>query len=950
MSTQFNRDIDYWNHKVKAFLHDPPDKAIHIPGHEARANRLLDALGIQASLDPAEYKAADIIASGMDRAVLPGYSPDAQKNGAIDFCRHPAVTHPTGADGQLSLSLPISNRKELLHQVETEMCALLKKDVGQFTDGRGLSEQSLYKGSEASFAPARFHYLFFLLRRRLAEKNIGGLGGLWHRMPADTRIPDHSIWQHSGLVSALASCFRLSDKNQAGLMVFNIAPIQDFIGRARKLRDYWAGSIILSWLAFEGIKAVIFELGADHILYPSLHGQPLIDDLLCAWQMDGLADKQSNSHGVASFPNKFVCLVPVGMENEIAERIQQAIQDKWLALGQATLARVEKLVGPDEYITRQFTRQMGTYWEYSWAATPLLVKQNKTAIAELLPEEGITTLFAFVEDTDKLLAEKNINSGSGQGPLYGASHRLAQTMLAAGKSYRTEQREKEPGIKCDMFGEFEALRFAFKDGDDHNPPPTQDPFWQTLKEEWNPKSDFGRSERLCAIGLVKRLAYQVCRSMDDHPLKKMFKNAGNFPSTTEMALHDWHRQLERHAREDSKLAAELAEFSGNSAAQLAQWFHAINEPEQVQRGGYEITDIDERQKQSAGKIFLKHHKVKDVHKYYALLMMDGDRMGSLVNGETLGARWKSVLHPELAARMAGRFEEKYKKFWQKHFGETRQISPAVHAAVSEALGDFSLLSAPEIIEKKYKGRLIYAGGDDVCAIMPVSTVLAAAREIAESYGRGFVFMDEKGRITFPDGSWSPQPGKLAMYLGKGENISISAGIMIAHHKKPLVRVIDRAHQLLDKAKKEGGRNSFCLELDKRSGGGRLFMAGWNDLIGRETILDHFMKTAEALQQSEKAAMSASLAYRLAMFEDGIIPLLDREELLQRFVCKQLDRSGLANELTKEERENRLRETAAHVAALLAHQNKNEEGHVLRAEALVIANFMGHCLAEREAAQ
>lgn len=948
MNNLFKQDTDYWNHKVKAFLHDPPDKAIQIPGHEERANRLLDALGIQSTLDPKEYKQADIVASGMDRAVLPGYSSEPQKNGAIDFCEHPAITHPSGSDGQLGLSLPMSDQKQLLGQVESEMRELLQEDVGQFTDGRGLSEKSRYKGDEAAFAPARFHYLFFLLRRRLAEKNIGGLGGLWHRMPADTRIPDHSIWQHSGLVSALASCFRLSDENQASLMVFNIAPVQDFIGRARKLRDYWAGSILLSWLAFEGIKAVIAELGADHILYPSLHGQPLIDDLLGDWQMEELLGKQRSSDGVASFPNKFVCLVPKGMEREIAQRIQGAIQGEWLALGQATLEQVEKLVGSDEYISSQFKRQMCSYWEYSWTATPLVAKQVKTAIAELLPEEGIKTLFDFVEDADKLLAKKNINSGNGQGPLYGVSHRLAQTMLAAGKSYRTEQRDKEPGIKCDMFGEFEALHFQFQDGEDRNPRPTQDPFWQDLKEKWNPQSDFGRSERLCAIGLVKRLAYRVCQSIEGHPLKKMFKNAGNFPSTTEIAMHDWYGQLKNKARENSNLANELAEFFKNPQSQLAQWFHEINEPDQVKLQGLKIADTDVRQKKAAKQI-LGQHKVRDVHKYYALLMMDGDKMGSLVNGETLGATWKSVLHPSLVDRLQNNFDDDYKKFWQKHFQAARQISPAVHAAISEALGDFSLLTVPEVVGK-YNGRLIYAGGDDVCAIMPVSTVLEAAREIAESYGKGFVFMDEDSQISFPAGSWTPQPGKLAVHLGRGDKISISAGIMVAHHKKPLGRVIDRAHQLLDTAKQEGGRNSFCLELDKRSGGGRLFMGGWNDRIGSETLLDHFTKTAKALQQSEKAPMSASLAYRLATFEDGIIPLLGKQKLLQRFVYKQLDRSGLAEELTKEERTKRLKETASHVAALLAHQNRSGESLTLRAESLVIANFMGHCNEEKKAVQ
>ncbi len=963
MKMKFSQDIDYWNHKVKAFLHDPPDKAIQIPGHEMRANLLLDALGIQSSLDPAEYKQADIIASGMDRAVLPGFSRDPQKNGAIDFCEHSAITHPSGNDAPLCITLPVSDRKTLVDQISSEMQGLLKNDVGEFTDGKGLSEKPLYKGDEQAFASARFNYLFFLLKQRLAAKNIGGLGGLWHRLPADTRIPDHSIWQHNGLVSALASCFRLSEQNQASLMVFALTPVQDFVGRARKLRDYWSGSILLSWLAFEGIKAVIYELGADHIIYPSLHGQPLIDGLLREWQMDDLLQTRSSTSGVASFPNKFVCLVPRGKEAEFAALIEDAIQKKWLELGRNTVAMVKKTFDDRDtsiekqfdFIEKQFQHQLGSYWEYHWAASPLVRKQDWNKVEELLNRESIDALFRFVKDSDALLAGQNIRSGSGEGQLYSVTHRLAQTMLTAGKSFRQNRRPEEEGVKCDMFGEFEIIHFPFKADDDQNPKPSEDLFWQKLKQHWKPESDFGKSERLCAIGLVKRLAYRVCRKMDNHPLRDLFAYAEVFPSTTEIALHDWWGQACNRAKEDQEFAADLAEFdksgsirSDRALQQLAQWFHELNESEQTGRQGREIIEIDAEQRAAARRIF-KKHKVGDIHKYYAVLMMDGDRMGSLVNGETLGATWGNVIHPHLVRNMQGGFEKNYQQFWWKNFAEIRQISPAVHAAISESLGDFSLFSVPEVIKRK-NDRLIYAGGDDVCAIMPVSTVLDTAREIACAYGQGFVFRDENGEVHFLTDTWTPMPGKLAVYLGRGEKITISAGIMIAHHKKPLSKVIDRTHQLLDMAKQEGGRNSFALELDKRSGGGRVFMARWNDMGSekKKTILEHFNETAAALQTSEQNAMSTSLAYRLAMFENGLLPIIDKPELLRRFIVKQLERSSPERQLPKEERMEKLKQTAVHVAELLAHQNSGQNR--LRAESLVIANFIGHCRGEREAAQ
>lgn len=965
MKEQFGQNLDYWVHKTKAFLHDPPDKAINIPGHEERANNLLAAIGLSgSSLDKSEYQAADIIASGMDRATLPGYAKSIPRlNGAIDFCKQPTITHPTGNNTALKIKLPASfnSGQQMVDQIAEEMAELLKNDLGDKAgSGIGLSEQKDYQGEEQKFAPARFHYLYFILRRRLAQQNIGGLGGLWHRLPADTRLPDHSIWQHNGLVSALASSTRLSRNNKASLMVFAITPVQDFVGRARKLRDYWSGSIILSWLAFEGIKAVIYHLGADHIVYPSLHGQPLIDGLLKSWKMEKewLGATIGAATGVASFPNKFVCLVPSGQENEIAAIIEQKISNAWQELGKATLSLLEKkiLKKNDPNIREQFSRQLAGYWDYQWAAVPLISRKDHKDVEELINKKSIDDIFRFVDESNTLLRNKGVvhNPSSGEGQLYSVTHRLAQAMLAAGKARRTNKRQIEEGVKCDMFGEFEILHYH--DTDDRNPKPSADPFWQDIRQNWPVKSDFAPNERLCAIALVKRLAYRVCKNIIGHPLSLMFEQADAFPSTTEIAMHDWWQQVQTAASDQEaadnaqKLANQLACFDWSKnknkvGAKLAQWYHAIDEPSTLKNH----PDAD-KEKQAARSIF-KLHKVKDIHKYYAVLLMDGDEMGKLINGETLGASWKSVLHPNLIKRLNGDFDQDYKTFWQSWQNEKRFISPAVHAAISEALGDFSLLTVPRIIEEKHHGRLLYAGGDDVCAILPVSTALDAAREIAESYNNGFVFDPIKGSATPLTSSWAPDTGKLGLHLGTGDKISISAGIMIAHHKKPLGSVIRRAHELLNMAKNDGDRNAFVLELDKRSGGGRLFRAKWHDRQGESTILEHFLATASALKNSEQAAMSSSLAYRLSAFETGIQALIDKSpEQLVPFIAKQLDRSGLNNNLSKQQKEEQLHTIAAHVAALVRNNNPcdTNERKKLPLESIIVANFIGHCRNQTEA--
>ncbi len=950
MKKQFSQDIDYWIHKTKAFLHDPPDKALHIPGHEERANELLAATGlVGSSLSKEEYQVADIIASGMDRATLPGYDKtDEQKNGAIDFSKTPVITHPTGGDSGVTVTLPsplANNERQAMETIAAEMQALIREDLGTVAgSGLGLSEKPLYRNNEDTFAPARFHYLFFLLRRRLADKNIGGLGGLWHRLPADTRLPDHSVWQHNGLVSALASSRKLSQEQKASLMVFSLTPVQDFVSKARKLRDYWSGSVLLSWLAFEGIKAVIYELGADHIVYPSLQGQPLVEGLWDEWQMDDLFTSAKGESGVASFPNKFVCLVPTGMESEIAGKIEKAILDSWMALGDETLTLLEKkLKRQDSYLKKQFRRQLSGYWECHWAAAPLIKGSDKNIIEELLHKETVASAFSFWEESNKFW------QSSGEGQLYSVTHQLVQAMLAAGKSRRQDTREQEDGIKCDMFGDFEILHYETECGE--NPKPSEDPCWKDVRNVFD-ESDFGKNERLCALGLIKRLAYRVCRGIEGHPLKTMFKNAETFPSTTGMALHDWWRQLKIKAvsQDETELAKKLAEAMASFQStneektfqKLAQWYHQLNEPDTCNRQGHTITAIEQKEKSAAKDIF-HNHKVKDVHKYYAVLMMDGDKMGKLINGENLGASWKTVLHPQLSDRLGGKFDSTYKEFWTNRLGEIRNIAPSVHAAISEALGDFSILTVPAII-RKYHGQLIYAGGDDVCAVLPASTALAAAKAIADAYGQGFIFCNAKNeQQVFINNEWAPVPGKLGVHLGKGEKISISAGLMVAHHKKPLQQVFRRAHELLDMAKKEVGRDAFALELDKRSGGGRVFKAGWHEKKDNLTLLDHFLATTTALQESEEAAMSSSLAYRLSTFIDGLLAMVDTNPgQLQTFIVKQLDRSGLNTDLSEEEKQEHLGKIAGHIAALIDRKDKNGK---LPLETLIIANFIGHCRKE-----
>jgi CRISPR-associated protein Cmr2 len=212
---------------------------------------------------------------------------------------------------------------------------------------------------------------------------------------------------------------------------------------------------------------------------------------------------------------------------------------------------------------------------------------------------------------------------------------------------------------------------------------------------------------------------------------------------------------------------------------------------------------------------------KESDKYYAVLALDGDDMGKWASGEKSGDGSEAGLR-----------------------------------TFSAALSNFALHAAPRIVAA-HKGRLIYAGGDDVLAMLSVENVFACADDLQRAF-RGLApgitcgiaavtgtkphgalhfgaweynDADRKTPLLFktdPDEPVKPVPGALA---------SASVGIAIAHVKAPLQDVVraaqaaehDSKHSLPE-AKDEKGKvirdeknnpiklkNAFAVTVMKRSG-------------------------------------------------------------------------------------------------------------------------------------
>lgn len=875
--------MNYWQHKISLFLHDPVHKAFQIPGHETRAAEIANLLH-QNVADKNQYQIADMIASGLTRASLPGYNGnDKTQNGAINLSNtFPILTHPFVSNANLKFVIPETLSIEQIHAA---LLNLLKEDLGVDKNIEELQRLASELGEKAPlnshynstnnsdndtqerWSKALYFYLFFALKKRLRKENIGGIGGLWDLLPADTRMPDHSIWQHCSLTSAIGSAMKSDTSSSVSLAVFSITPVQPFIAKARKLRDTWTASVILSYLSFVGIRTIMNRLGPDHIVYPSLHDQSLVESWIgeefhlehFLTENDVITQHNKDGKSIASFPNKFVFLCATSEVKEISTLIQDTIQVEWERIAGKVKNFLKKALNAGETFTNLFNHQISDYWQYSWASVKLLELDDEKTLGTVLHPEK----WKKEADTIREFAKAFAN-GDKTARLYSATHSLVQSLLASAKLKPNRILKAQKGEKCPLCGEHEVLHDYAAAGTTkaHEYTDEVKNFWNGARSKFNSTdstSQLGTNERICAICATKRFLPRVMSGENGELLHNVLGENDKFPSTTELAARNFIEKL------TGKFSITHAEYPA--------LVNALHESEL--EGG-----DDERSK--AVKEIIEEGKKKgikltDRDKYYAVLLMDGDKMGDLVNGKVHDATWSDVLHPELTKRFENQSFQKDSPIRKVGTKEKRIINPSVHAAISDSLNSFARFGVAPVIRQN-GGRLIYAGGDDVCAVLPLDSALDAAEKICKAYRMKFVAYTKDGAI--PIDKADDCTGKLAMHLGDTDGISISGALIIAHHKEPLRDVLRDAHTVLDSiAKNRCGRNAFAIRLKKRSGCDRDIAFKWDAVNPflpykpnepRETLLLSFKSVMKTIADSEA---STSLIYKMEQLRDAVRPLV-----------------------------------------------------------------------------
>ncbi len=844
-----------WLAKLAAWTHDPAEKALVLlrdpAGHEGGTVRALQRTLFPGGLPKplaAHVQRADHWASAADRPQFPRSDKDGRYAAwtRVRFDQQPVLIHPLSGT-QFDLKKLDIDAAQIRNLSTDHFQQLIERDADGQPDAR-----------RTALAFWRFG----------PEIGADELRALWQLLPADTRIPDHTIWTHLDLSAAFASSFAADADANPALLSIAFGPVQDFIAQARTTSDLWAGSHLLSRIAWEGLKALCARIGPDAVIFPQLRGVPLVDLWLrdemgvnaerfadCEW-VDQRTD--ANPLFAAALPNKVVAIVPADQVRTLAEAVTEAVRAFVRDTAQQMLnelleaARIANT--PELPCHAQLAAQLDGFPEVHWAAVPFapLVQERDGApdTAELaraaepfFGEGGFLASPAWQRLQKPLELEGTRFYRPNAGVLYPAIYALLDRVAASAKSVRTAPQRPnggEQGYRCDLTGEAEWLthdraHLAIPKGERKQ----LDTLWNLAIRKRPSLSR--KAEHLSALAMLKRM---WPRWFVDHELGKCDIDVRRFVVSTHTlalstSLERWLDQGAPIGEAGRQLLVNADETEHANALDYAALPRRLMrtlmsgqrfDPEQRRLARalpalMDATSTDDPEADNPNTRLVRQLLDDKPEAYYALILLDGDKMGAWISGgsEAYQLPTRDTFHPQIRTHLAAHFN---RKELTDYLDAARAVSPSRHMAISSALNSFALTLAQDIVENRCKGKLIYAGGDDVMALVAVDDLLACLTLLRAAYG-GLPIPDALARTLGLDpeielrglrlgGGHALLDGKLLRLMG--EHATASAGAVIAHHSAPLGAVLRTLREAEKRAKGQGGRDAFTITLLKRGGG------------------------------------------------------------------------------------------------------------------------------------
>lgn len=498
----------------------------------------------------------------------------------------------------------------------------------------------------------------------------------------------------------------------AHLLALTVGPVQEFISAARRTRDLWFGSYLLSEISKAAAKAV--RTNGGKLIFPAPANDADLDP-----------DSQLN------VANVIVAEILESGPATVAQKAKEATRSRWRSFADPVFSAHQDIIRAD--IWNDQVNDVIEFYAAWLPYSPQTYHMDRAALMRLLAARK------RCRDFPPARGRAGVPKSSLDG--------LRESVLRPSRDWPSRSR------RC--------LRLA-------------------------------EGEQLDVVGMVKRVW-----TPSSGPLR--------YPSVARIAADPWLRGIEPPSRLDAlktacrALGNDVVHELDTSARGHPHYAACPFEGSAVFRSRHrefsretELTDSELKPLVEAlGKLT---DACGEPSPYLAVLVADGDRMGQAI---------------------------------------AQLRSPDEHRGFSQALASFA--AQAHGLVNTYSGVLVYAGGDDVLAFVPIDRCLECARALHDRFG-----------------------GALADWSSKTGALTLSVGLAIAHFMEPLEDLLDygRAAEKDAKRRRPAGsgqenRDGLAVRLVKRGGGEITVRANWSAALDEH--LAHLAKMIAAKAVSNRVA-------------------------------------------------------------------------------------------------
>lgn len=665
---------------------------------------------------------------------------------------------------------------------------------------------------------------------------------LWRRVmtaeqpaPGSLWLTDHDISAHRSLTAALAVARACGDR--PALLVVHVGPVQGFIASARRIHDLWIGSYTVAYLSLRVAVDIAERCGPQAVVLPALVHLPAATPLLFSEELHVDSGRSRDERFTvlqerlrSSLSNKIVAVVPRMQGQSVAEQAMKAASSAWMTMAEtmkchleAGTTQIDAYLRDGEKGWQGFRDQLDAHLELDAVLQPW--PESLDDMRARLERLELTGFEALTQED-----EEEPSSGAAYGDLYNLAHR---TLAAHRKALAPAWPEGDERPKCSQCGQREQMGPVACNPYERRR--ALDKLSVELDGEGQRESlQLTRGEALCAVCLTKRFAPRAFYATDKAELgidagttNEERRRLLAFPSTYSIAsapfrwrlmhaLEGWpardrvalQRAAERWVRAVNDLLREdCLSFTppGNLLPGLSirrppvpaevltldgQWFYESSyQAETAWLDHYPERDSSsDKKKQLEARLpiaFDAYRRMREQisagpSSYYAVLRLDGDQMG----------KWLTGRHPDMP-----RLTELVAAPNELQGG--RPLYPALHGELSRRLAGLAL-ALHDLVETTYLGRVVYSGGDDLLAFLPVQTALPCLRAVERL---------------------------VRSHQHLGSKVTVSAGLVITHVRAPLSLALREAHAAEEAAKKSAENGSdthepsayFAVHVLERSG-------------------------------------------------------------------------------------------------------------------------------------